>query len=171
MNIALIGMMGSGKTTIGKLLAEKFSMFSFTDTDEEIVKTEKLSINEIFVQKGEKYFRELETKILNKYLDSDNNIISTGGGIIESEDNLNNLKKKSIVIYLEADADTIYNRIKNNKERPLLNVKDMKIKIEDILSQRLSKYKQAHIIVDTQNKSFNIIINEIIDRVGLYGKN
>lgn len=171
MNIALIGMMGSGKTTVGCLLKEKISGFSFVDTDEEIVKAENMSINEIFAKKGENYFRKIETEILNKYLNLDNFIISTGGGVIKSEENIKNLKEKSLVIYLKADACNIYERIKNNKERPLLNSNDMKAEIENILSQRTSKYEQAHIVVDTCGKNFNIIIEEIIKKAGIDGKN
>ena len=161
MNISLIGMMGSGKTCIGELLAKLLNM-SFVDTDEQIIKTEKISINQIFAQKGETYFREMETATLNNVLNYNNQIISTGGGIIKSDENLSLLKEKSVVFYLKASPDIIFKRIKNNKERPLLNVENMKDKIKTILQERISQYEKAQYIIVTDDKSPIEIANEII---------
>ena len=161
MNISLIGMMGSGKTCIGELLAKLLNM-SFVDTDEQIIKTEKISINQIFAQKGETYFREMETATLKNVLNYNNQIISTGGGIIKSDENLSLLKEKSVVFYLKASPDIIFKRIKNNKERPLLNVENMKDKIKTILQERISQYEKAQYIIVTDDKSPIEIANEII---------
>lgn len=161
MNISLIGMMGSGKTCIGELLAKLLNM-SFVDTDEQIIKTEKISINQIFAQKGETYFREMETATLKNVLNYNNQIISTGGGIIKSDENLSLLKEKSVVFYLKASPDIIFKRIKNNEERPLLNVENMKDKIKTILQERISQYEKAQYIIVTDDKSPIEIANEII---------
>lgn len=161
MNISLIGMMGSGKTCIGELLAKLLNM-SFVDTDEQIIKSEKTSINQIFAQKGETYFREIETATLKNVLNFNNQIISTGGGIIKSDENLSLLKKKSVVFYLKASPDILFERIKNNKERPLLNVENMKDKIKTILQDRISQYEKAQYIIVTDDKSPIEIANEII---------
>lgn len=161
MNISLIGMMGSGKTCIGELLAKLLNM-SFVDTDEQIIKTEKTSINQIFAQKGETYFREMETATLKNVLKFNNQIISTGGGIIKSDENLSLLKEKSVVFYLKASPDILFERIKNNKERPLLNVENMKDKIKTILQDRISQYEKAQYIIVTDDKSPIEIANEII---------
>lgn len=161
MNISLIGMMGSGKTCIGELLAKLLNM-SFVDTDEQIIKSEKTSINQIFAQKGETYFREIETATLKNVLNFNNQIISTGGGIIKSDENLSLLKKKSVVFYLKASPDILFERIKNNKERPLLNVENMKDKIKTILQERISQYEKAQYIIVTDDKSPIEIANEII---------
>ena len=161
MNISLIGMMGSGKTCIGELLAKLLNM-SFVDTDEQIIKTEKISINQIFAQKGETYFREIETATLKNILNFNNQIISTGGGIIKSDENLSLLKEKSVVFYLKASPDILFERIKNNKERPLLNVENMKDKIKTILQERISQYEKAQYIIVTDDKSPIEIANEII---------
>lgn len=161
MNISLIGMMGSGKTCIGELLAKLLNM-SFVDTDEQIIKTEKTSINQIFAQKGETYFREMETATLKNVLNFNNQIISTGGGIIKSDENLSLLKEKSVVFYLKASPDILFERIKNNKERPLLNVENMKDKIKTILQDRISQYEKAQYIIVTDDKSPIEIANEII---------
>ncbi len=161
MNISLIGMMGSGKTCIGELLAKLLNM-SFVDTDEQIIKSEKTSINQIFAQKGETYFREIETATLKNVLNFNNQIISTGGGIIKSDENLSLLKEKSVVFYLKASPDILFERIKNNKERPLLNVENMKDKIKTILQERISQYEKAQYIIVTDDKSPIEIANEII---------
>ena len=94
MNIALIGMMGSGKTTISKLLVDKISEFSFVDTDLIIVERENMTINDIFSLKGEDYFRSVETKVLEDILVNDNQVVSTGGGIVKKEQNILLLKVK-----------------------------------------------------------------------------
>lgn len=169
MNISIIGMMGSGKTTVAKLLSEKLAEFSFIDTDDLIVKTENLSIVDIFAKKGEDYFRNLESKILAKSLKNDHQIISTGGGIILNDSNMKILKEKSVVFFLNADADTLFLRLKNNKDRPLLNEGDMKDKISTILSERINKYKQAHYIINTDNMSPEAITEEIIRKSGVNG--
>ena len=169
MNISLIGMMGSGKTTIGKLLSEKLN-FTFIDTDLKIVEQENCSINDIFRIKGEEYFREIESKVLIKTLKNDNQIISTGGGIIKKDENIELLKEKSVVIYLEADDKTLYKRVKNNKERPLLNVDNMQEKITTLLKERNEKYKQAHCTILTTNKEQNEIVNEIIGTINEYSR-
>ena len=161
MNISLIVIKGSGKTCIGELLAKLLNM-SFVDTDEQIIKTEKTSINQIFAQKGETYFREMETATLKNVLKFNNQIISTGGGIIKSDENLSLLKEKSVVFYLKASPDILFERIKNNKERPLLNVENMKDKIKTILQDRISQYEKAQYIIVTDDKSPIEIANEII---------
>ena len=169
MNIALVGMMGCGKTTIGKLIAKDLN-FSFIDTDELIVEKENRSINKIFEENGEEFFREIETSILLKTLNNDNQIISTGGGIIKKDKNIKLLKEKSIVIYLEADDKTLYERVKNNKDRPLLNVDDMQEKITTLLKERENKYKQAHHTISTTNKEPNNIAKEITGIINEYSR-
>lgn len=169
MNIAFIGMMGSGKSTIAKLLVNQLTDFSVIDIDEEIVKTQKKSINEIFEKYGEKTFRTIETEQLKDILKKDNLIIATGGGIVISDYNLNLLLNNSFLIYLKAESDELYNRVKNNKERPLLNDCNIKEKIINLLTQREEKYKKAHFTIDTTNKTPDIIVNEILEKI--YGKN
>ncbi len=167
MNIALVGMMGSGKTTIGKLLVEKLKCFSFVDTDELIIKSQNLQICDIFDKFGENYFRKKEEEVLFSILQSDNNIISTGGGIVLSKINLNLLKQKTLMIYLSADAHNLYLRVKNDNSRPLLQSGNAEEKISNLLMQRKPLYEQAHFTIDTTNKSTDIIVNEIVNVVKL----
>ena len=132
MNISLVGMMGSGKTTIGELLANELS-FDFVDTDSEIVKLANKSINDIFSQQGESSFREIETSVLEKIISNDNQVISTGGGIIKSDKNISLLLSNSIVVYLYADCITLYERVKNDTQRPLLKVDNLQEKVKSLI--------------------------------------
>lgn len=161
-NIALIGMMGSGKSTIGKAFIKEFNSYTFVDTDEEIVKKSKQSINDIFSKEGESYFRKLETDTLKNILKKDNLIISTGGGIVLKEDNQIMLKEHCIVIYLKAEETTLFERLKNDNERPLLKVDDIRNKINKLLKERNILYNNCcHYSVNTDNKSIEEVIEEI----------
>jgi len=162
MNIALTGMMGSGKTTIGRKLIKLLKGFVFVDTDEETVKSEGRTINDIFEQSGEEYFRKKETDILKRILQNDNQIISTGGGILKSSGNIEYLRQRAHVIYLKANAETLYERVKNNKERPLLNCEDMKEKIELLLEERKEMYENsANVIIAADKLTADEIAHEI----------
>jgi len=162
MNIALTGMMGSGKTTVGKKLSEILKNAVFIDTDDEIVKAEGRTINDIFSLYGEEYFRKRETEVLQKILQNGNQVISTGGGIIKSSRNAGLLKQNAHIIYLKANAETLYERVKNNKERPLLNCEDIKRKIEFLIKERKEMYENcADIIISTDKLTTDEIAHEI----------
>lgn len=139
-NIALIGFMGSGKTTIGKLLAKALEM-KFIDIDKEIVKIENRSITEIFEKDGENYFRDLERKIIAKESADNNIVISTGGGVIIDNNNIKSLKETSFVVYLNCSIDCIYERVKGKKNRPLLNTENVYEKIVELYKKREMLYK------------------------------
>ena len=162
MNISLIGMPGSGKTTVALVLKKALPSYSFIDIDELVVKEENSSISDIFKNNGEKYFREIETKILEQVLSNDNQVISTGGGIILSDKNISILREKSNVIYLKTSLNILYDRVKNNKERPLLNTDDLQNKLAKLFKERSKRYETAHYIIDTDKKTPDIIVNEIL---------
>lgn len=155
-------MMGSGKTTIAKLLSVKMPSYKFVDTDLLITEKVNLSINDIFALKGESEFRKIESGVLADVLKNDNQIISTGGGIIKSEYNIKLLKENSVVFYLSADVQTLFNRLKNSNDRPLLNDENIREKINELLALRIPMYEQAHFTVDTIGKSPDEIVSEII---------
>ena len=170
MNISLIGMPASGKTTVAKALKNILNNYTLIDTDAKIVQNEKREINEIFAVNGEEYFRNVETKILKEILKNDNQIISTGGGIIKSEENISLLKEKSNVIYLEAELDTLIERARKNSERPLLNDCNIKEKLENLLKERESKYKKAHYIININGKTPEEEAKEIIKKINENGR-
>ncbi|MBR1424300.1 shikimate kinase [bacterium] len=157
--VTLTGMSGSGKTTISKILAEKLNI-EFLDTDFLIEQQENLLIKEIFAQKGEKYFRNLEEKVIPKVVSS-NQILSIGGGSFENEVIREFLLKNTIVIYLKTSPDNILKRLAGTSDRPLL--KEMNIeRINGLLEQREKHYKLAHHTVLTDNKSPEQICKEIL---------
>ncbi len=147
-HIVLIGMMGSGKTTVGRLLSEILGM-SFIDTDEIIEKQEGISISEIFKTKGEDYFREKETVVLNSLLNNKPSIIATGGGIILSSENREMIKKRSIPIFLYGDIETLAERLKKAKDRPLLEGDSIENRLKAIWHEREKFYKEFENSVNT----------------------
>lgn len=140
-NIALIGFMGSGKTTVGRQLAKALEM-KFIDIDKMISMKEKKTIPEIFQEKGELYFRNLEREIIEEESRENNIVIATGGGAIVDNENIKNLKKSSYVVYLNTSLECIYERVKNGRNRPLLNdVEDLLGTIEELHSKRAWLYE------------------------------
>lgn len=158
-NIALIGFMGSGKTTVGRALSKIMDM-KFVDIDRIISAREKKSVVSIFEEKGQKYFRDLEREIIIQESTKNNCVISTGGGSIIDNENLKNLRETSYIVYLNCTIDCIYARLKNNTTRPILNqVEDPEEKknlIEELYEKRKFLYEiSADFTVDI-NKNSNI---------------
>ena len=155
-NIALIGFMGSGKTTIGRILAKHLEM-KFIDLDKLIAAREKKTIPEIFEEKGEEYFRKLEREVAEEESRDNNVVISTGGGIIIDNENIKNLKKSSFVVYLDCELECVYERIKNSKTRPLiLNSEDVYIRIRELYEKRQMLYRISADFIVKIDKSSNM---------------
>ncbi len=150
-NLVLIGMPGSGKTTVGKALLSLLNGFSLADIDEEIVKSEKREITEIFKENGEDYFRNLETQTLKKYQNTQNIIISTGGGVVEREENLEILKNIGCTIYIKCSVETLFERVREDNSRPLLRVEDIKERLAALYLRRDKKYQKADYTIDTED--------------------
>jgi len=150
-NISLIGFMGTGKSSVGKLLASRLG-FSFTDLDAEIETKCNMTIPEIFDRYGEEYFREREKEILKDVVSRKNTVIATGGGAVKDAENLSLLKKSGFVIALTANAEVIYERTMREGERPLLDnatETERKQRIVDMLEERKKFYEQADYTIDT----------------------
>lgn len=162
MNIILIGFMGTGKSAVGHALAGQLGL-RYVDTDALIENEEKQSINDIFAQKGEAYFRDLETKILKKLQSSDNCVIAAGGGMVLRAENVKMLGALGPVILLQASPAVIYGRVKNEKNRPLLNVPDPAAEISKILEKRKTAYAQAaDFTLDTSSLNVETAAQEVI---------
>lgn len=159
--IVLIGMMGSGKTTIGKLLGEKLTLRSI-DIDVIIEQNEKRTVSEIFQNEGEKYFRNIERETIKKNFTNKDLIISLGGGAFEDQLTQGLLLKNSTVIYLKTSPNVILERIKHNTNRPLLKNQMTVEKIQSIILQRQKNYELANITILTDNKNTDKIVEEIL---------
>ncbi len=155
--ICLIGMPGSGKSTIGKQLSKKLK-YSFFDTDEEIEKREKTNIKNIFSKMGEDYFRSVETTIFNELMNENKIVISTGGGLITK--NLKKLKL-SFNIYLYCNLEILTQRASRNNLRPLLN-EDTSLQMKNLFNERKEIYNEASDITINTTISPNNTINEIL---------
>lgn len=161
-NVILIGFMGCGKSTVGLRLSYRLRK-PVIDTDKEIEKAEKRSISDIFQTEGEAYFRDKETECLKKLLKTaGNQIISVGGGLPMREVNRQLLHQLGQVVYLRAKAETIYDRLKYDTTRPLLQGENPQEKIRSLMTQREQNYKDAaDIVIDVDGKDFEQIIGEI----------
>ena len=160
-NIALVGFMGAGKTVVARTLAQKLE-FNLVSTDEMIIEKEGRPITEIFATSGEQYFRELEKRIVVELSQEKNLVIDCGGGIVLSQENIENLKQNGSIIYLKASADAIFERTKNQTHRPLLNVDDPKAKISELLNFREPFYEKADHVVETSDKSVEQVVDTIL---------
>lgn len=162
-NIFLVGFMGAGKTTVGNILAKKLKL-TFIDLDEVIEKERNLTIQEIFSRYGEDFFRDAETKALRSIADKDRYVVATGGGVVLRKENWQIMIANGITVYLRAPAEVLYNRVKGNTSRPLLQVENPFEKVCEILSKRVPLYERADLIVDTENVSPEDVAEEIIKK-------
>ena len=161
-NLVLLGMMGVGKTTIGKIVAKKHEL-EFIDTDANIEKNCSMRISEIFKKKGEKFFRTEEEKEVLKCLKKNNCLIALGGGAFINSKIRNNILENSISIWLDIDLKTLHKRIKWNKKRPLLNKKNNQETIKKLYSERKNIYKLANYKIDCNNINKENVAKKIID--------
>ena len=175
--IFLTGFMGSGKSTIGPILANTLG-FDFIDIDKEIESITQKKIVEIFLNNQEKYFRQLENEILKNIINLNNYIVSLGGGTLLNPNNLKLVLSNGILIYLRTDLDNLYRRLRFKSDRPLLLTKtgehlgedELKRKIREILNKREKIYKNAQIVVNTGDKKISLTIEEIIKALKQYLK-
>ena len=162
-NIILIGFMGCGKTTFGRWIEQRHNRL-LVDTDNIIVSQQQMSVNDIFAEHGEPYFRSLETECVRKLiLDGiHDTVVSVGGGPI-SEENGELLKELGTVVYLRTKVDTLEKRLSHDKTRPLLAGGNVKEKIVDLMNKRSDIYeKRADIIIDTDDISFEKMYERIV---------
>lgn len=167
-NIILIGFMGCGKSSVGKRLAGSLGM-DFIDTDELIEEKQKRTISDIFAQDGERAFRDMETQCLHDLLEEERNayVLSVGGGFPIREENRQLLSKLGQVVFLQVTPDVVYKRLQNDTTRPLLQGKNPRGRIADLMNARREYYEAAaSYIIDVSDKSFTDIIGEIVNVCG-----
>jgi len=154
--------MGSGKSTVGKVLARELDL-DWVDIDHEIEKQENKTIQSIFDNDGEKYFRDLETRYLEKILSCENRVVSTGGGVVLKQDNIETMKKLGTVVFLNAESSQIIENVKNDEKRPLLRGEKLEEKVNKLMGERAALYLEASdIIIQTNGKNIQSIVDEII---------
>ena len=151
-NIALVGFMGVGKSTVGQILASLLD-FEFIDTDRVIETREGRRISEIFAKEGEGHFRDLETRLIREYETRQGLVLSTGGGLVVRPENLASLRTHSLVVCLWASPAVIHDRVRHQGHRPLLATPDPQARIAELLEQRKPAYQQADILVGVDFRS------------------
>jgi shikimate kinase len=160
-NLALIGFMGTGKSSVGRLVADLLR-FTFLDTDHVIEARARKTIAEIFDQDSEQVFRDWEKKIVQELTLRDKTVISTGGGLPANQENLNSLKTHALVVCLWASAEAIYERVRDHDHRPLLKQTDPLEKIRSLLAARAPYYRQADVLVNAEIRSVREIATQVI---------
>ena len=160
-NLTLTGMMGVGKSTIGKAVSKHLSM-EFIDIDKVIEKKLKLSVQKIFEKRGEVFFRQLEEKVTLEEIKKNNKVISLGGGAFMNEKIRNYVLSHSKSFWLNLSADLIAKRLQDSKKRPLLIDRDIKLTLEKIFDERRATYSLANYKIDCNNLTTDLIVNKII---------
>lgn len=164
-NIFLVGFMGTGKTTLSGFLKEHTGIREL-DMDSEIEAQQGMSISHIFAEKGEPYFRSLETKLLVDLQMQNGLLVSCGGGAVLRDENVVEMKKSGVVVLLTAKPETILERVKDNDDRPLLRGNKNTAFIENMLNQRSPKYTAAaDIILETDGRTTEAIAEELCSRL------
>ncbi|MGA2245672.1 MAG: shikimate kinase [Verrucomicrobiota bacterium] len=160
-NLALIGFMGTGKTSAGRLVADQLR-FGFLDTDEMIQHKTGRTIADIFARDGEAAFRALERDAVAELAARTKTVISTGGGLPAQSDNLASLKRHALVVCLWASPEKIWERVRNQSHRPLLHDPEPQRKISELLEHRAPFYRQADVLINTDLRSAREVAQQVI---------
>ncbi|GAB4387277.1 shikimate kinase [Albidovulum sp.] len=159
--VAMVGMMGAGKTAVGNAVARKLGV-PFLDSDEEIVRAASMSVAEIFERDGEDFFRARETEVLARLLSGRPCILSTGGGAFLSPANRALIAERGVALWIDADLDLLWQRVRHKTTRPLLRTADPRATLARLLEERLPAYRQAGLSVKAQP---DYSIDQMADRV------
>lgn len=161
-HLVLVGLMGAGKTTIGRRLASMLSL-PFVDSDQEIAEAAGCSISDIFEIYGEAAFRDLETKVMLRLLDGPPSVIATGGGAYVSPAIREAVRKKGLAIWLKAELDVLLERVGRRDTRPLLKTGDRKTILTRLMEERYPIYAEAPVIIDSNAGSHEGVVGDIIE--------
>jgi len=167
--LSLIGLPGSGKSTLGRQLARRLKM-PFLDSDSVIEQRLGCSIREYFEREGEAHFRDLEADVIDELTQQGPSVLSTGGGVVLREVNRLNLRSRTRVVYLNSSPDELFRRLKHDKSRPLLQVPDPLGRLRDLHTQRDPLYRQtAHFNIDTGRPSVSSLVHTIASELSATG--
>ena len=169
MLLSLVGLPGSGKTTVGRQLARRLRL-PFVDSDHAIEERLGCSIREFFEREGESKFRDIEEEVIDILTQSDDSIVSTGGGAVLRENNRVHLRERGKVIYLKSTPEELFRRLRHDSNRPLLQVADPMGRLRDLFEQRDPLYREvSHFVMETGRPSVSTLVNMIMMQLELSG--
>ena len=169
MLVSLVGLPGSGKTTVGRQLARRLQL-SFVDTDHAIEARLGCSIREFFDREGEDRFRDIEEEVIDTLTQETDGVLSTGGGAVLRLHNRLHLRERGRVIYLKSNPDELFRRLRHDVNRPLLQVADPLGRLRDLFAQRDPLYREtAHFVMETGRPSVATLVNMIVMQLELAG--
>jgi shikimate kinase len=164
-NIFLVGMMGAGKTTLGRALAQRTGS-EFLDTDRLLVERTGVPVTTIFEIEGESGFRRRESTVLAEIAQRDGCVVATGGGIVLAEENRRVMRESGTVVYLRARLENLWERTRHDATRPLLSTPDPRGTLQSLLEQREPLYRQAaHVVIDTGSQASSTLVSRVIAAV------
>lgn len=161
-SLVLIGLMGAGKTTVGRRLAQRLDL-TFADADQEIEQAAGKTIPEIFEDHGEDHFRDGERRVIARLLESGQQVIATGGGAYMNEQTRRNIHDSAVSVWLRADFDLLMKRVRRRSHRPLLQNADPEAVMRKLIDERYPVYADADIIVDSRDVPHNAIVKDVIE--------
>ena len=161
-SVVLVGMMGAGKSTIGRRLSARLGL-PFLDADVEIEQAHRLPIPDIFEKYGEPYFRDGEVRVIARLLDNGPAVIATGGGAVMREETRERIREKAVSIWLKVDTDVIMRRVKRRSDRPLLQTADPEATVERLVKEREPLYSQADVTIWSRDVPHDKIVDECIE--------
>ncbi|MDF1633427.1 shikimate kinase [Mycoplana sp. MJR14] len=163
-NLVLVGLMGAGKSAIGRLVAQQLSV-PFIDSDHEIERVSRMSISDLFAAYGEEEFRALESRVMKRLLKSGPRVVSTGGGAFINERTRKHIKRGGLTIWLKADLDVLWERVSKRDTRPLLKTENPRQTLENLMNARYPIYAEADLTVQSRDVRKEIIADEVLAAV------
>ncbi len=167
--IVLIGLMGAGKTSVGRRLAARLGV-KFVDADAEIETAAGMTIADIFAAHGEAHFRDGERRVIARLLDDHSQILATGGGAFMDPLTRRHISDKAISVWLKADLEVLFKRVSRRKTRPLLNKEDPKAVLEQLIQERYPVYAQADITIESVDAPHEVMVEKILDALDDLGE-
>ncbi len=163
-NLVLVGLMGAGKSAIGRLVAQNLGL-PFIDTDTEIERVSRMTISELFAAYGEEEFRALETRVIKRLLRTGPRVVSTGGGAFINEKTRRQIERGGLSVWLNADLEVLWERVNKRDHRPLLKTENPKQTLKDLMDKRYPIYALADITVQSRDVRKEVIANEVLTSV------
>lgn len=163
-NLVLVGLMGAGKSAIGRIVAQQLGL-PFIDTDTEIERVSRMSISELFAAYGEEEFRALETRVIKRLLRTGPRVVSTGGGAFINEKTRKQIERGGVSVWLSADLDVLWERVNKRDHRPLLKTENPKQTLQDLMDKRYPIYGLADITVQSRDVRKEVIAHEVLTSV------